>query len=50
MLNVIRLIHLNWLAKLNSCGQGPLVVNIIFRYCCTRVLRVLLVRQDARRN
>ena len=30
--------HLNWLAKFGLMGPGPLVVNIIVNYCCTRVL------------
>ena len=30
--NFIRIIQLNWLAKLNLVG--PLVVNIIVKHCC----------------
>ena len=30
--------HLNWFAKLNWGGPGPLVVNIIVNYCCKHVL------------
>ena len=29
--------HLNWLAKIDLRVPGPLVVNVISNYCCTRV-------------
>ena len=37
-LNFTRVTHLNWLAKIELRGHGPLVVYIIADYCCTRVL------------
>ena len=33
---------------MKSSGQGPLVVNIIFKYCSTSVLRVLFLREDGK--
>ena len=29
---------LKWLAKIKLRGPGPLVVNILVKYCCSRVL------------
>ena len=45
--NFTRVIHINWLVKTELRGPGPLVVNIIVNYCCTRVL---LYVKSAKRN
>ena len=37
-LNFTRVIHFNWSAKIELREPGPLVVNIIVNYCCTRIL------------
>ena len=40
--------HLKWSEKFNWRGLGPLVVNIIVSYCCTRVL--FIVHKDAKKK
>ena len=45
--NFTRIVHLNWLAKLNWGDPVPLVVNIIVNYCCTRVLLHAKILKEA---
>ena len=48
-LKFTRVIHLNWLAKLNWGDPGPPAVNIIVNYCVTLYV-CTVAREAAKRN